>query len=152
MRAVVQRVLGASVRVDGDVVGEIGQGLVVLLGVADGDGQSDVDSLAAKLVGMRIFRGDGMSGFDKSVVDVGGSVLAISQFTLHADVRKGRRPSFTAAARPEVAEPLYESFVQAVDRLGIPVETGVFGAMMEVSLVNDGPVTLVVETADGRVV
>lgn len=93
-----------------------------------------------------------MSGFDKSVVDVGGSVLAISQFTLHADVRKGRRPSFTAAARPEVAEPLYESFVQAVDRLGIPVETGVFGAMMEVSLVNDGPVTLVVETADGRVV
>lgn len=151
MRAVVQRVSEASVTVDDVVVGEIAEGLVVLLGVENGDSPSDVAALASKLVGLRVFRGDGTSGFDRSVVDVGGAVLAISQFTLHGDVRKGRRPSFTRAAPPEVAEPLYEAFVAGVRSLGVAVETGVFGAMMDVALVNDGPVTLVVETADGKV-
>lgn len=151
MRAVVQRVSEASVTVDGDVVGEITDGLVVLLGVEDGDSQADVAALAAKLAGLRVFRGTGTSGFDRSVLDVGGAVLAISQFTLHGDVRKGRRPSFTRAAPPDLAEPLYEAFVEEVRSLGVPVATGVFGAMMEVALVNDGPVTLVVETSDGKV-
>jgi D-tyrosyl-tRNA(Tyr) deacylase len=151
MRAVVQRVSEAAVTVDGRVVGQIGQGLVVLLGVEDGDGPSDVAAVARKTVDLRVFPGDGPSGFDRSVIDIGGSVLAISQFTLHGAVRKGRRPSFTRAARPEVAEPLYEAFVEAVQALGPPVETGTFGAMMEVSLVNDGPVTLIIETEDGKI-
>lgn len=151
MRAVVQRVAEASVSVDGEVVGEIGAGLVVLVGASVHDGEADAQALAAKLVGLRVFRGEG-SGFDRSVADVGGSVLVVSQFTVHADVRRGRRPSFTAAAGGEVAEPLYDRFVDALRATGVPVETGVFGAMMSVALVNDGPVTLVIDTADGRVV
>jgi D-tyrosyl-tRNA(Tyr) deacylase len=148
VRAVIQRVTEASVTVDGDVVGSIGVGLVVLVGVARTDTDADAVAIAEKLVGLRVFRGDG-SGFDRSVVDVGGSVLAVSQFTLLGDVRRGRRPSFTLAAGGEEAEPRYEAFVAAVGRHGVPVETGVFGAMMEVSLVNDGPVTLILESEGG---
>lgn len=151
MRAVVQRVSEASVSVDGTTVGAIGTGLVVLVGASTTDTGADAAALAAKVVGLRVFRGDG-SGFDRSVVDVGGSVLVVSQFTLHADVRRGRRPSFTRAAGGDEAEPLYETFVAELRATGVPVETGVFGAMMSVALVNDGPVTLVVETSDGRVV
>lgn len=151
MRAVVQRVSEASVSVDGTTVGAIGTGLVVLVGASTTDTAADAAALAAKVVGLRVFRGDG-SGFDRSVVDVGGSVLAVSQFTLHADVRRGRRPSFTRAAGGDEAEPLYETFVAELRATGVPVETGVFGAMMSVALVSDGPVTLVVETSDGRVV
>jgi D-tyrosyl-tRNA(Tyr) deacylase len=140
----------ASVVVDGAVVGSIGPGLVVLLGVTHADTEADAQAMADKLVGLRVFRGEG-SGFDRSVVDVDGSMLVISQFTLYGDVRRGRRPSFTAAAAGPDAEPLYRAFTDAVAAHGIAVATGVFGAMMEVSLVNDGPVTVVVETEHGSI-
>jgi D-tyrosyl-tRNA(Tyr) deacylase len=140
----------ASVVVDGAVVGSIGPGLVVLLGVTHTDTEADAQAMADKLVGLRVFRGEG-SGFDRSVVDVDGSMLVISQFTLYGDVRRGRRPSFTAAAAGPDAEPLYRAFTDAVAAHGIAVETGVFGAMMEVSLVNDGPVTVVVEAEHGSI-
>jgi D-tyrosyl-tRNA(Tyr) deacylase len=142
MRAVVQRVSRASVLVDGRIVGEIGSGLLVLVGVADGDGEADADALAAKVARLRIFENaDGR--FDRSVRDVGGAVLAVSQFTLIADTAKGNRPSFAAAARPEEAKRLYERFCTALAELGVPLEGGVFGARMEVELLNDGPVTIV---------
>jgi D-aminoacyl-tRNA deacylase len=143
MRAVVQRVSRASVRVEGRVVGEIGSGLLVLVGVAAGDGEDEADRLAGKIARLRIFA-DENGRFDRSLLDVGGSVLAVSQFTLIADTAKGNRPSFTGAAPPEQAERLYERFCAALAALGVPVERGVFGARMEVELVNDGPVTLVV--------
>jgi D-tyrosyl-tRNA(Tyr) deacylase len=150
MRAVCQRVTGASVVVDGDEVGRIGTGLVVLVGVATTDTVADAEAMAAKLVGLRVFRDD-ERGFERSLLEVGGSMLAISQFTLFGDVRRGRRPSFTEAAAGPAAEPVYEAFVAAVEARGVFVATGVFGAMMEVALTNDGPVTLVVEVVDGRV-
>lgn len=151
MRAVVQRVGSASVAVDGVVVGAIGRGLVVLLGVTRTDVQADAAALADKVVGLRVFPAGG-SGFDRSVADIGGGVLAVSQFTLYGDLRKGRRPSFTEAAPGEVAEPLYDGFVEELASLGVAVATGAFGEMMEVSMVNEGPVTILLETRDGRVV
>ncbi len=144
MRAVVQRVSQAAVRVDGAVTGEIGAGLLVLLGIAPTDGADEVAWLARKLVGLRIFERDGR--LDADVTEVGGSILCVSQFTLYGDCRKGRRPSFVGAARPEHAKPLYDAFCDAVTALDVPVARGVFGAHMDVSLVNDGPVTLVIDT------
>ncbi|MBC9227223.1 D-tyrosyl-tRNA(Tyr) deacylase [Aeromicrobium sp. 636] len=141
MRAVVQRVSRAEVRVEDEVVGRLdGPGLVVLLGVTHEDTTDDADRLAAKIVRMRIMAGE------RSVDETGGGVLAISQFTLYADTRKGRRPSWGAAAPGPVAEPLYERFCAAVGAAGVPVERGVFGADMAVDLVNDGPVTMVLDS------
>ena len=142
MRAVIQRVSRAAVRVDSRVAGEIGAGLLVLLGVADGDGEDDAARLAEKVARLRIFANDD-GRFDRSVVDTGGAVLVVSQFTLLADTAKGNRPSFTRAAAPEEAERRYEQFCAALAELGVPVERGVFGARMDVELVNDGPVTIV---------
>jgi D-tyrosyl-tRNA(Tyr) deacylase len=124
--------------------GSIGAGLVILLGIADGDNEADAERLAGKIARLRIFEGDD-GRFDRSLVDVGGAALVVSQFTLIADTAKGNRPSFSGAARPEVAKPLYEHFAAALRDLGVPVETGVFGARMQVELVNDGPVTIVLE-------
>ena len=125
--------------------GEIGAGLLILLGVADGDTEEDTERLAGKIARLRIFEGD--SGkFDRSLLDTGGAALVVSQFTLIADTAKGNRPSFTGAARPELAEPLYERFCAILRELGVEVETGVFGARMQVGLVNDGPVTIVLHT------
>ena len=124
--------------------GEIGAGLLVLLGVADGDTPEQSERLAGKIARLRIFE-DESGKFDRSLVDVGGAALVVSQFTLIADTAKGNRPSFSQAARPEVAEPLYEQFAAALRELGVTVETGVFGARMEVELVNDGPVTIVLD-------
>ncbi len=124
--------------------GEIGAGLVVLLGVADGDTAAEAERLAGKIARLRIFE-DESGKFDRSLLDVGGAALVVSQFTLIADTARGNRPSFSDAARPETAEPLYERFSQALRELGVPVQTGVFGAKMQVSLVNDGPVTIILE-------
>jgi D-tyrosyl-tRNA(Tyr) deacylase len=142
MRAVCQRVSEARVRIDGEVVGEVAVGLCILLGVARDDLDADAEHLAAKIARLRIFP-DEQGRFDRSVVDVGGSALVVSQFTLLADTAKGNRPSFTDAAAPEAAEPLYERFCEVLQELGVPVERGVFGASMAVELVNDGPVTIV---------
>ena|SRR5919108_3201914 len=144
MRAVCQRVSQARVTVDGANVAQIGAGLVVLLGVARSDRAADASRMAAKVARLRIFE-DARGRFDRSVLDTGGSALVVSQFTLLGDTRKGNRPSFTGAAPPEEAEPLYERFCAALRDLGAPVATGVFGARMAVELVNDGPVTIVVE-------
>jgi D-tyrosyl-tRNA(Tyr) deacylase len=144
MRAVCQRVTEARVWIDGSVVAQIGPGLVVLLGVGRGDATTDAERLAAKIARLRVFEGDD-GRFDRSLVDTHGAALVVSQFTLLADTRKGNRPSFTAAAAPEEAEPLYEAFSAALADEGIPVERGVFGARMAVELVNDGPVTIVLD-------
>ena len=145
MRVVLQRVSRAAVRVDGETVGEIGPGLLALVGVADGDDAATIDRVAAKVVGLRIFS-DSEGRFNESVAEIGGAVLVVSQFTLISDVRKGRRPSFTAAARPELAEPLVARFAQQLEQSGVPVAQGVFGAMMQVELVNDGPFTVVIDS------
>lgn len=145
MRAVVQRVTGAEVRVEAEVVGRIGTGLLVLVGVGVGDDENDAVALARKVAGLRIFR-DPEGNMNRDVVEVGGSVLLISQFTLHGDARKGRRPSFIAAARPEQAEPLYERTLAELRAIGIETATGRFGATMQVELVNDGPVTVLLDT------
>lgn len=150
MRAVVQRVAEASVTVAGETVGRIGPGLAVLVGVAPGDGTADAHALADKLVGLRIFP-DGEGKMNRSVVDAGGEVLVVSQFTLLADLRKGRRPSFVGAADPDHAEPLVEEVAARVAAAGVRSAGGRFGASMEVHLVNDGPVTLVMDIAEGRV-
>jgi D-tyrosyl-tRNA(Tyr) deacylase len=146
MRALVQRVSEASVRVNGGVTGVIGPGLLVLVGITDGDGAEDRDWLLRKVVQLRVFD-DADGVMNRSVLDIGGSVLAVSQFTLYASTRKGNRPSYTAAARPEVAQPLFDAFVSALAaELGKPVPTGVFGAHMEVRLTNDGPVTIMLDS------
>jgi D-tyrosyl-tRNA(Tyr) deacylase len=145
MRVVLQRVTRARVVVNEEVVGAIGPGLLALLGVAGDDSEEDARWLADKVVGLRIFN-DAEGKMNRSVADVGGAVLVVSQFTLHGDCRKGRRPSFIAAAGPEKAIPLYEAFVAGVRSQGIPVQTGRFGAMMQVELVNDGPVTLIIDS------
>jgi D-tyrosyl-tRNA(Tyr) deacylase len=144
MRAVVQRVLGASVTVEGEVVAASGAGVVVLLGVANGDMADTAKRLAGKVARLRVFENqDGR--FDRSLLDVQGHALVVSQFTLIADTTKGNRPSFTDAARPELAEPVYRAFCAALEVEGVRVARGVFGARMEISLVNDGPVTIVLD-------
>jgi D-tyrosyl-tRNA(Tyr) deacylase len=145
MRAVIQRVSSASVTVDGRPVGTIAHGLLVLVGVEKDDGTADAEYLAGKIRDLRVFE-DESRHMNRSVQDVGGSVLVVSQFTLAADCRKGRRPSFDAAAAPEIARPLYQEVVRALKASGIPVETGEFQAMMQVALVNDGPVTLLLDS------
>jgi D-aminoacyl-tRNA deacylase len=144
MRAVVQRVRRASVAVGDEVVGEIETGVAVLLGVAAGDSTTEADRLAGKVARLRIFENDD-GRFDRSLLDVSGAALVVSQFTLIADTRKGNRPSFTAAADPELAEPLYDRFCAALEDAGLQVARGVFGARMVVELVNDGPVTILLE-------
>lgn len=145
MRAVVQRVSRASVTVDGNITGAIEQGLLVLLGVGEDDAEIDADYLAAKITGLRIFE-DENEKMNLSVQDVNGAVLAVSQFTLFGDVRKGKRPSFDAAARPERAKQLYEYFCAQVRIAGLRCETGIFQAMMQVELINDGPVTIMLDS------
>jgi D-tyrosyl-tRNA(Tyr) deacylase len=145
MRAVVQKVTRARVTVAGEVVGEIGQGFVVLLGVAREDTPEAADYMAEKVAGLRVFADDA-GKMNRSLQDVGGAVLAVSQFTLYGDVRRGRRPGFDRAARPEQAEPLYQRFVAALRARGIQVETGRFQTHMEVELVNDGPVTILIDS------
>jgi D-tyrosyl-tRNA(Tyr) deacylase len=145
MRAVLQRVCRARVVVDDEVVGAVETGLLVLLGVAPTDTADQVRWLADKVVHLRIFN-DSEGKMNRSLLDAGGACLVVSQFTLYGDARKGRRPSFIDAAGPDVAIPLYESFVDAVKSHGVPVATGRFGAMMQVELVNDGPVTLILDT------
>jgi len=145
MRAVVQRVRSSRVVVDGKVVGEIDRGLLVLLGIRTGDTIDQARWLADKVVGLRILE-DEQGKMNVSVADAGGSVLVVSQFTLYGDCSKGRRPSFIDAARPEDAEPLYEAFANAIRMDGVPVATGQFGAMMQVELVNDGPVTVILDS------
>lgn len=145
MRACVQRVSRAQVTVGGVVCGRIGKGMLVLLGVAQDDAEADAQALAEKLAGLRIFE-DGQGKMNLALADVGGAMLVVSQFTLLGDCRRGRRPSFTAAAPPEVAERLYDVFVRAVAAHGIEVATGRFREHMEVELVNDGPVTLLLDT------
>jgi D-aminoacyl-tRNA deacylase len=145
VRAVVQRVRKASVAVDGEIVGRCGVGLAILLGIAATDDGAMTERLAAKVARLRIF--DNEDGrFDRSLLDVGGEALVVSQFTLIAETRKGQRPSFTDAARPERAEPLYERFCEALGSEGVCVARGVFGARMVVTIVNDGPVTIVLES------
>jgi len=151
LKAVVQRVKEANVTVNGEIVGKIDKGLLVLLGVTHGDTEQDIDVIANKLVNLRIFEDDEQK-MNLSLLDVGGSVLSVSQFTLYGDIRKGRRPSFVNAAEPTFAEEMYEKFNEKVRSYDIHVETGSFGAMMEVSLINDGPVTFVIETIDGKLV
>jgi D-tyrosyl-tRNA(Tyr) deacylase len=145
MRVVIQRVSRASVTVDGEVVASIGRGLLALVGVAEGDGEEEALRLARKCAEMRIFRDD-EGRFNLSLLDVGGEALVVSQFTLLADVRRGRRPSFVAAAPPETAEPLVEAFAREMREAGVPTQTGRFGAMMAVESVNDGPVTIVLDS------
>ncbi len=144
MRAVVQRVSRASVSVDGEIVGQIGRGVVVLVGVTHGDTQEQADWLANKIAGLRIFE-DCEGKMNAGLLDVDGAALVISQFTLYADARKGRRPSFIDAAPPEIAEPLVAHFAQALRAQGVTVATGVFGARMLVEIHNDGPVTILLE-------
>jgi len=144
LRAVVQRVAEARVRVKGDVVGEIGPGLCVLLGVASDDDASAAERLAGRVARLRIFENED-GKFDRSVLDAGGAALVVSQFTLIANTAKGNRPSFSEAAPPDRAEPLYERFCSVLRELGVTVETGVFGARMRVELANDGPVTILLD-------
>ena len=146
MRAVVQRVTEARVRVGDRVTGEIGKGLLVLLGVGKDDGAEDVRYVAGKIRDIRVFEGEQGKGMDRSVSEIGGAVLVVSQFTLYGDVRKGRRPSFDSAAAPERAKALYEDVVTELRAADVPVATGEFQAMMRVELVNDGPVTILVDS------
>lgn len=145
MRAVIQRVEKASVSVEGEIKGQIGAGFLVLIGVEEGDGDADFKYIADKVPNLRVFEDD-QGKMNRSLLDVGGEVLAVSQFTLLGDARGGRRPSFITAARPETADPMYERLVADWRARGIRVETGVFGAHMKVSLINDGPVTILLDS------
>lgn len=145
MRLVIQRVLESSVSIDGKIVGQIGHGFLVLCGVEDGDTENDVKYCIDKTVNLRIFEDDA-GKMNRSILDVGGEILAVSQFTLHGDVRHGRRPSFIKAARPETAVPMYEAYCEGMRQAGVHVEIGIFQADMKVSLINDGPVTLLVDS------
>jgi D-tyrosyl-tRNA(Tyr) deacylase len=149
MRAVIQRVSKASVTVDSAVVGRIGRGLVILLGVKSSDTQEDLNWLAEKCVHLRIFENEA-GKFHHSLLEIGGEALVVSQFTLYGDARRGRRPGFTDAAPPGIAEPLYERFVHTLQSKGVHVETGRFAAMMDVEIHNDGPVTLILDTEDRK--
>ncbi len=146
MRVVLQRTLEASVKVDGIITGSIGQGLLVFVGIESADSQDDIDWLAPKIVNARIFNDD-EGVMNRSLLEVNGDILVVSQFTLHAQTKKGNRPSYIKAARPEIAIPLYESFNDSLERLlGRTVEKGIFGADMKVSLINDGPVTIIIDS------
>lgn len=145
MRAVIQRVSQAKVVVDDNTVGQIGKGFMILLGVHEQDTQADVDYLVGKISKLRVFEDD-QQKMNRSIIDVGGEILSISQFTLFADTKKGNRPSFVQAAKPDTAIPLYEAFNEGVRQVGIPVETGIFGADMKCHLVNDGPVTIIIDS------
>jgi D-tyrosyl-tRNA(Tyr) deacylase len=148
MRAVIQRVRSAQCEVDGQVTGAIQQGLLVLLGIEESDGQAEIEWLSQKMVQLRIFSDD-QGLMNRSLLDVGGQILLISQFTLFAQTKKGNRPSFIRAAKPPVAIPLYEQMITSLQtHLGRPVEKGIFGADMQISLINDGPVTIVMDTQD----
>jgi D-tyrosyl-tRNA(Tyr) deacylase len=146
MRAVVQRVSRAQVAVDGEIVGQIGRGLLVLLGVTHADNKADADYLADKIAGLRIFE-DGNGKMNLDITAVSGGILLVSQFTLYGDVRRGKRPSFDAAAAPQRARQLYEYFVERIRAAGLPCQTGRFQEMMQVELVNDGPVTILLDSA-----
>lgn len=145
MRAVIQRVSQAKVVVDDNTVGQIGKGFMILLGVHEEDTQADVDYLVGKISKLRVFEDD-QQKMNRSIMDVGGEILSISQFTLFADTKKGNRPSFVQAAKPDTAIPLYEAFNEGLRQVGIPVETGIFGADMKCHLVNDGPVTIIIDS------
>jgi len=145
MRIILQRVKQASVEIDGEIAGQIGQGLLVLLGAGKEDSAEDVEYLVEKILGLRIFQ-DEAGKMNLSVTDIDGEVLVVSQFTLYGDCRKGRRPSFDKAAPPELAEDLYEMFVERIRDFGVPVQTGKFGAMMDVHLTNWGPVTIMLDS------
>ena len=148
MRVVLQRVKNGSVTVEGKVTGAIEKGYVLLVGIKEGDTKEDVEYVANKIAGLRLFE-DEEGKMNDSIQEVGGDILSISQFTLYGDTRKGRRPSFTEAARPDVAEPLWEYFNEVLrEKHGLTVEVGIFGAMMDVQLTNDGPVTLIVESKE----
>ena len=146
MRAVIQRVTSARVRVDDRIIGDIARGLLVLVGIGREDGPDDVAYLAGKIRDIRVFEGDDGKPMDRSVVDIRGAVLVVSQFTLYGDVRKGRRPSFDGAAPPDMARALYEDLVRELRAVPLPVATGEFQAMMRVELVNDGPVTILIDS------
>ena len=145
MRAVIQRVKSASVTVEGEVVSEIQKGLLVFLGVAQEDTPADVEYMASKIANLRIFEDD-KGRMNLSILDIGGEALVVSQFTLYGDCRKGRRPSFIHAARPEKADPLYEAFMDEISQLGVSVKAGIFQAIMDVELINDGPVTIMLDS------
>ena len=145
MRIVVQRVKKARVKIKNEIIGEIGKGLLVLLGVKNGDTEKDVKFLAQKILNLRIFSDD-QDKMNLSLLDIKGEILIVSQFTLYGDCKKGRRPSFLEAAPPEIAKALYEKFINEIKKSGLKTETGKFGALMEVELINDGPVTLILES------
>ena len=146
MRAVVQRVKNASVRIDGEICGQINQGLLVFLGVSKEDTESDITYISDKITGLRIFE-DENEKMNNSIMDINGEILVISQFTLYGDCRKGRRPSFDSAMRPSEAEEMYEKFVEYIKKSGLKTETGRFGADMKVELLNDGPVTIILDSS-----
>lgn len=148
MRVVIQRVSASRVVVDGEVVGSIGRGLNLLVGIGPADTEAELEWMAQKCLGLRLFPNSDEGRFDLSVTEIGGELLVVSQFTLYGDGRKGRRPSFAKAAPPDLAEVLYEKFVARLRQSGLKVETGKFGAMMQVSIENDGPVTLLLEKGD----
>jgi D-tyrosyl-tRNA(Tyr) deacylase len=151
MKTLIQKVKEASVKIDGQTVSRIGPGVLVFLGITHGDGEKEADALAKKIANLRLFKGESeKSVFDKSVLETSGEVLVVSQFTLYGSCKKGRRPDFTDAACPEIAEPLYKYFVERLQGLGARVATGQFGAYMHVSLVNDGPVTLMLEAENDK--
>jgi len=146
MIAVIQRVSESSVKIDGQISGQIGPGLMVLLGIEEVDGTEDIDWLSKKIINLRIFP-DENGVMNKSLLETGGDILLISQFTLHASTKKGNRPSYIKAAKPDIAVPLYERFIEALEsELGKPIQTGEFGADMKVALVNDGPVTIIIDS------
>ncbi len=146
MIAVIQRVSESSVKIDGNITGQIGQGLMVLLGIEESDGKEDIEWLSKKIINLRIFA-DENGVMNKSFLETNGDILLISQFTLHASTKKGNRPSYIKAAKPDIAIPLYERFIEALEsELGKPIQTGEFGADMKVSLVNDGPVTIIIDS------
>jgi D-tyrosyl-tRNA(Tyr) deacylase len=146
MIAVIQRVSESSVKIDGNITGQIGQGLMVLLGIEEADGKEDIEWLSKKIINLRIFA-DENGVMNKSLLETNGDILLISQFTLHASTKKGNRPSYIKAAKPDIAIPLYERFIEALEsELGKPIQTGEFGADMKVSLVNDGPVTIIIDS------
>ncbi|KER09105.1 MAG: D-tyrosyl-tRNA(Tyr) deacylase [[Candidatus Thermochlorobacteriaceae] bacterium GBChlB] len=145
MRVLVQRVRHASVEVDGAIIGNIEQGLLLFVGIAPNDGVSDLEWMSSKVLNLRVFE-DGAGKMNRSVLDVQGGILAVSQFTLYGDARKGNRPSFTDAAQPEIAEPLYNQFVEKLRQSSLNIQTGRFAAQMQVELINDGPITLMLES------